>query len=146
VRTNPLAETVFQALASRDRPRATTDLGRFRRSIIEEEGIAIDNREFLSIFKKLQEAGFGTLINPNPRISGDPHRFKWKYNLIEVGQRALGSEKQKAAAPVMATQPTSDSLRIPFPIRDGVLYIDLPRDVTKKETAELADFIRRFGK
>jgi hypothetical protein len=144
----PLAKSVFNVLASRSRPREVTDLRRLRQTLIDEEGLAINPREFLELFKRLQVAGYGTVINP--KIQTDPHRFKWKYNLIEVGQRALGLKKDDApvSSSSMSAAPVAveNRIRTSFPVGGELVHIDLPLGLTKKQAQELAEFIGKFGR
>jgi hypothetical protein len=78
----PTSKAIFKALAERQRFRRRTDLNRLHKTL----GDQITEEEFLSTFKKLQEAGIGSLIIGR---KNNPNRFAWNYNLKSVANAAL---------------------------------------------------------
>jgi hypothetical protein len=142
--TGPLAEAVFKTLASRQRPREFLDLTRLKDELLE-QGYQVDKDDFLNIFKRLQEAGFGKLINK--RSPTDHLRFRWgQWNLIEVGKRALGSTTHKsddmstrtAHKPSAIRSSGAEVIRAAYRFRSGdQILLSIPRD----EVRDLAEFI-----
>lgn len=138
---SPLAEAVFLAMAGMGRTRGTTDLRRLRGRVMD-AGMLVEWNDFMSIFKKLEQAGFGKIILA--RRPTDPHRFSWNhFNVIEVGRSALGRNEPKKE-PAERIRPGWISTA--YPLRNAVLKLELPADLTKKEAKELAEFIQRFGR
>jgi hypothetical protein len=156
IKTHPLAETVFRSLMKRERTREMMDLRRLRNRIIDEEGIAVDRTQFKDLFIDLQRKGYGKLIIGKGQ---DPDRFKWNNNFIQMGKEALGMGTPHSTHPPapmvrhaislaqgIHSPPAPGTIRITYPLRGELVYLDVPNDITKAEAEGLADLIRRFGR
>lgn len=78
------AKTIFKVFGKRQRFRRHTNLDLFFK-VIQQEDPTINEREFLSVFKGLQDQGAGSLVIGR---KDNPTRFVWNYNLKEVANVA----------------------------------------------------------
>lgn len=138
-----LALTVFKTLSERERPRPVTDLRRLRLEMVEAGGRPISASEFREVFDELTKLGLGSVVVGR---HNNPDRFKWNYNMVDLARKVLA---QKVAAPSAGPRgagPAPGWLRTAFPIRGGLVELELPVNMTKAEANELADYIKRFGR
>lgn len=141
--TNKAAHYIFRALASRERPRDITDLRRLRKQIRDEDHVNVDGEEFMRAIETLQKLGFGKLIVGRGTA---PDRFKWKFNNVELGRAALGKPLTKQLPGKVSSEYSDDIIPIHYPLRGQLMVLPLPKDLTKSEAKELAEFILRFGR
>ena len=80
---NTLAETIFTAFALRQRNRKVLNLETFRR-VLEEQGVSINPREFVDIFKTIETEQLGKLL-----ITEKGLYFKSSVALRAIGFEAL---------------------------------------------------------
>lgn len=137
-----LARAVFDTLATRERPRDITDLTRLRLEVMKEQGLSIDVREFITFFKAMEKCKLGVLLSP--RSKTDHWRFKWSCNHIELARTAKGMKP--VPKPAMTSAVPEGVVVTHYPLRDTMVALPLPKDMTKKEAEELAEFIKRFGR
>lgn len=78
------AKTIFKVFGKRQRFRRHTNLDLFFK-VIAQEDPSITEREFLEVFKTLQNQGAGSLVIGR---KDNPTRFVWNYNLKEVANVA----------------------------------------------------------
>lgn len=81
---NETAKAVFSTWAQRRRFRRETNLPRFEASLLQ-DGHKIVRQDFLQLFKRLEDAGIGSIIVGR---HGKPNRFVWNYNLKDVAKNA----------------------------------------------------------
>lgn len=90
--SSPTANTIFEALSKRERFRERITLKKFKYDLIK-SGQKVVDQEFLDTFKKLEEAGVGSLVKGR---GSNPDRFVWNFNLRDVGTAAFATnEKQE---------------------------------------------------
>ncbi len=119
---NDAAIAAFDTFGKRKRFRSNTNLLRFHAELEEKYGkIKVSDLE--TTFKKLQDAGFGSLIVG--RKDTDT-RFAWNYSLKDVAklaqgkikpeevQRVVNPKSKKPIAPVL----TSESVEVPAPVKE----------------------------
>lgn len=83
--SSEISKIVFKALSDKQRTRRATDLTNLFRTVSKLDQ-TIPEREFLAVFKKLQDAKVGSLIIGR---RSNHNRFVWNYNLKEVAQAAM---------------------------------------------------------
>lgn len=149
--SSALHKAVFEVFATRERPRAVSDLRRLRHAVYHEKSVSIRTDEFLALFKTLEQMGLGKL--QLAKRDTDPHRFAWKteINYKELGGAATGIEYKSPAIP---SKPLAEAFAVsyphmlaPFPLRGGAMPIAVPSDFfTKDEADRLSTFIRMYTK
>lgn len=92
--SSPSAKEVFNVLERRQRSRKRTDLNRIYREI-KLTNTEISKKEVLIVFKKLQDAGVGSIVFGR---GSNPNRFVWNYSLRDIAKAAFEKDK-KAIAP-----------------------------------------------
>jgi hypothetical protein len=108
---NQTAEAVFTALALRDRMRHTTDLNRFKTQLVKESGNIVE-QDYLATFKELEKLGMGSIVYGRKK---KPSKFKWHYNLKDIGHAAMGDTPQQsepASAPIKRINVKSEGLNL----------------------------------
>lgn len=105
-------KSILSHFASRARTTSSTDLRRLKYLLLN-NGNVIEDKEYLGVFKLLQNKGVGAIIYGR---KGKPDRFKWNYSLKVISQNALSgltfqepSEDEElplAAEPVFPEQTT----------------------------------------
>lgn len=80
---NSAAVAVFKEMAERKRFRREYSL----KLLYKELGDKIDEGEFFQVFKDLEKAGLGSIVQGR---AGNPDRFVWAYNLLDVARCAKG--------------------------------------------------------
>lgn len=84
--STPASKTIFKALSGLQRARRRTDLGRLYRMVHHMDN-TVTEKDFLDIFKSLQDAKVGSLIIGR---KNNPNRFAWRYNLKDIAARLQG--------------------------------------------------------
>lgn len=92
VDTNSTAHEVIKMLANRERFRRFTDIGRVK-FLMSQEGIKLDDDQYLECFKKLESKGLGSIIYGR---NGKRDRFEWYYNLKSIGKAILSGSDEEA--------------------------------------------------
>lgn len=151
----PTAANVFNNLAGRKRHRQETDIGRYRMALIR-EGVKIADGDYMNVWKKLQEAGAGTLIIGR---HGNPDRFKWNYSVKDVGKLATdggidlapAEEKTEEKKPQRRRAKEKEEVKrekvLYVPIRgDKGIQIELPGDFSEEEAELLSNALKTIAK
>lgn len=119
------------------------------------EGLQTSRGDITRVLKELERARCGEYVVGR---KGHPSRFRWDVEMVAVGQYAAGTSTDigevdpgtgseddvSSSEPEPAqTADTSRQFTHRFPLRsDLVVSLDLPVDLTAKEAARLADFIK----
>lgn len=166
--TNQTAHEIIKALASRERFRRFTDIGRTK-FLMTSNGITVDEKDFLNFYRILETNGYGKII---PGKNGKRDRFEWYYNLKAIGKAALhgsneeadlvesiSTEKSKSFTrtrlkPVTIETPAnaikvekSTTALVYIPLRnDFNVDFTLPADLTPAEIATIKSALDRFSK
>lgn len=93
--SSPGAKEVFNVLERRQRSRKRTDLNRIYREI-KLTNTEITKKEVLVVFKKLQDAGVGSIVFGR---GSNPNRFVWNYSLRDIAKTAFEKDKKAPIAP-----------------------------------------------
>lgn len=155
---NDTSEAVFALLASRERSRSETDLRRLKLALVH-EGFKIIPQDFVATFKELASAGIGEFVS----IPGQQPKFRWHFNMKDVGKTALGdSTAAKLKAMPQATKPATKAVVVQQKVAEDPApkavsprttmivctngreaTMDLPPDLSAEEAKFLADAIMR---
>ncbi len=137
----PQARAVLDHLASRERNRSTTTVGRIQANV-DPSGNSISRGDVIEVFRALEDAGCGAF---KAGRKGWESRFEWTAQMVAVGQAASGE-------PVKVEEVTKDeagdeeaeiTLRHSYHLRPDVsVTFELPRDLTPIEAERLAQFLR----
>jgi hypothetical protein len=148
----PTAVNLFENFAGRQRHRQETNIGRYRMALIR-EGVKIADEEYIEVWKKLQDAGVGTLIIGR---HGNPDRFKWNYSVKDVGRIAKGEEvstkTEKEEKKTKKQRVKSDDKSKPEKILyvaitpNKAIKIDLPENFSEEEADLLANVLKNLAK
>lgn len=97
-----LKAIILDELASRERYRATTNLGQFKRQLIEQKYV-VDDEEFVSVWKGFAQQGAGKIIFGTQEQADI---FKWDLKLTEFAKAArAGLPIPKEASLAFARKP-----------------------------------------
>lgn len=108
--SSEVSKAVFKALSDKQRARRATDLTNLFREVSAKDK-TIPEKEFLTVFKKLEEAKLGSLVIGR---RNKHNRFLWNYNLKQVAQAAHGKVKPEDMGPaVEVRKPKSRRIRKP---------------------------------
>jgi hypothetical protein len=135
-KTSAPAAKVLGNFATRKRDRKVIEVAR-----LEEILPDLSRGEIVDVFKKLAELGFGSFLVGR---RGAASRFVWDVSLCSVGRAAMGQGTVKAVSeePDEEERPTL-TIRHEFSLRpDFKAQIELPVNLTAREAARLADFLR----
>lgn len=123
------AEAVFGVLAVRDRAREDTDLRRLKNRLID-EGFRVVPAEFLETFKELDRAGVGRLVQK----AGEPPRFRWNYNLKEVGRLGFnGAPSKPPSEPDLPKAKPNHSTTVVILAEGRTASFQIPLNLEKEE-------------
>lgn len=119
--SSEVSKAIFKALADKQRARRKTDLTNLFKTVRKEHA-EISEKDFLLIFKQLQEAKVGSLVIGR---KNNHNRFVWSYNLKDVANRGLNKtstekptqlpapeKKKRGRKPGMKMKTNSDKARI----------------------------------
>ncbi len=111
---NDAAIAAFDTFSKRKRFRSNTNLLRFHAELEEKYG-KIKESELITTFKKLQEAGLGSLI-----VGRKPSdtRFAWNYSLRDVAKLAKGEIKAEEVHKVMRPKPKRPISPMVTPVKE----------------------------
>ncbi len=153
--SNQTAEVVFTALALRERARETTDLRRFKNSLINSKERIVP-ADFLAVFKALETRGIGKLTYG---ARGAPHRFHWNISMKDVGRMALEGKRLGMNVPPKGLPPVTALKQVPVSAlrrkasaealesvqtimvvlpASGVATIEIPSNITDKDREALS--------
>lgn len=151
------ANVVFKSFLDRKRDRRTTDLRQYHGRLAK-AGVTLNMHEVVGVFKKLEDAGAGSLILSR---GGKPLRFRWDYSLKSIGKVATGTQGnnvirlvtgvkgRRKRVDVQPKAPTPITEKVPskivaiFSLRNGQkIQLTLPGDFNKEDAEKLADFIK----
>ena len=157
---NRAADAVFKSLQARKRDRRITDLRQYH-VVLARSGHDIDMNGLINVFKKMQDAGAGSLVFGR---GSKPPRFIWNYSLKSIGaaiatpeaaERVLKivhdkpkkvthvSKPATVTTPVATKEKSNKIILAVMPLRDDFrIRLTLPGDITKQEVALLVDFIK----
>jgi len=142
-----VAQVILNYFATRQRNKNETTVDRLQQAL-EAEGKNISRREAVDFFKRLERLGCGKFLAGR---RGRKSRFQWKVPSVSVGQAARGTTATIEAIPDATQAPDTEPalaavclvLTHTFQLRpDYQVRIELPPDITNKEAARLAEFIR----
>jgi hypothetical protein len=148
---NRTAEVTMTALALRERIRTFSDIPRTRAKLIK-EGEKIVEADYIQLWKDLQAAGVGVIVNGQ---RNRPGRFEWHFSLKDVAAIALEDKTAKAAA----TQPKAERPKLkeaaPVAKAERLVYVSLrpgfdlaiklPGDVTAKEIQTITNALSKVS-
>lgn len=156
---NPTSEAIFTLVGTRQRARPEMDIRRMKAELLS-EGFQVVPQEYLQTFKDMANLGIGELKEGK----GQPPRWRWLFNQIEVAKVALANRPaegvkhdpviiKKAAAPKVAVEtPKPAAVAVPLPtvqlvvayLSDGRLArMEMPTNLTGGEARILADTLLR---
>jgi hypothetical protein len=130
------AAKILSNFATRKRDRKVVEVGR-----LEEILPDLTRGEIVDVFKKLAEFGCGSFLVGR---RGAASRFVWDVSLRSVGKAAMGQGTVEAVSEETDEEDgPMPSIRHEFSLRpDFRVQIELPANLTAREAARLADFIR----
>lgn len=137
------AKAIFKALNERQRePREGMMDTRRVRYELEQEGVKVVPQEFMEVFKNLEKAGVGKLINEK----GKPLSFKWTTSMKDVAAKALVSGSGGTVTHAETIKPMvshhNSSLVAVLPSGREV-PLALPHDLDKEDAQALCKMIMR---
>ncbi len=111
-------------------------------TVLRDDGTEVSRGDLIDVLRELEDTGCGTF-----RIGrrGWPSRFEWRVDLVSVGQAAAGERKEIENITDEAVEEEVEEQVFPhlFQLRPGQqVKLELPRDLTSREAARLADFIK----
>lgn len=137
-KTSISAAKLFDNFANRKKDRKVTEVDRVQQLFPE-----LSRGDIVEVFKKLGEFGVGRFLIGR---RGSPTRFEWSSSLRSVGRAAQGQGGVVAVADASEADDEADASRMirhEYRLRaDFTAQIELPSDLTGREAARLADFIR----
>lgn len=139
--SDPVARTIFEYLASRQRNSPETLAERLLTRLLE-KGLTCSKTDVIRFFKALEQAGCGSFILGR---KGRPSRFRWSVSLISVGRAAAGNAVNVEAITETEPEPEQEEniLTHKFVLRpDFELTFTLPGDLSTSEASRLAEFIK----
>lgn len=130
------SKAVFDTLSKRIRFRRQTNLSKFANLMIN-KGERIVEEEYIQLFKRLEEAGIGTLVIGR---RGKPNRFKWNYNLKDIGRIGMGEigTKDLSSFDSPIIKPSSPAIHTPKPTT-----ITLNLNVDEKVAASIMALLKK---
>ncbi len=132
---NPVAKTIIDDFAKRQRLRRETTLDRYERHLADTYG-QIDHNQLVETFQTMENLGLGSLISGR---GGKPSRFIWKYSLRDVARAAKGEIK----AEEMGLTPTGKTRivrsKVVNPKPQSVIVPEVAAPVAQSSTGELAE-------
>lgn len=136
------AKAVFKVLKERDRePRAGMMDTRRVRYELEQEGVKVVPQEFMEVFKNLEKAGVGKLINEK----GKPLSFKWTTSMKDVAEKALvsGSSGTVTHAETIKSMLSHHTNTVAVLPSGREVPLALPYDLDKEDAQALCKMIMR---
>lgn len=154
---NPTSEAIFTLVGTRQRARPEMDIRRMKAELLS-EGFQVVPQEYLQTFRDMAELGIGELKEGK----GQPPRWRWLFNQIEVAKVALANKPAegvkhdpvviKKATPKAVEPPKPAVVAVPLPtvqlvvayLSDGRLArMEMPTNLTGGEARILADTLLR---
>lgn len=148
--SNECAKAILDHVAGRNKNSVKTNVDRLETVLREGK---FSRREIVGALKKLEELQCGTFVIGR---RGQPSRFEWAVEMIGLGRAAQGAQSDveildaAQAEPVEPEELTEEEAEIPsgivrhvYMIRpDFAVVLNLPEDLTTKESLRLAEFIK----
>lgn len=130
-KSNELGKYVFEALSSRERAAARSDIDAIFRELESGKQAELNYFKYLDVWKMLEDKKLGTLVYGR---RGNPNRFVWNTNLKHLGRIALGlppetlpegKKKVVASEPeVSSNEPSTVTFVIPASVsKDEILAL-----------------------
>lgn len=145
--SDPCAKSMLDYVATRKYNSFETTVDRLA-IVLSQAGSTWTRPEIIGAFKSLEALGCGVFIIGR---RGQPSRFQWEMQMVEVGRAAKGEEQTvqplivneaKKEEPE-ANELSANSIRHTFNLRpDFTVTFDLPADFSAREATRLADFVR----
>lgn len=101
IKRTPTANTVLKFFSNRERISNDTSLESFR-AFLTRNGYTIDKGEFEQLFRELEGAGAGKLVEYNGKPAG---KFIWSYSLRDVSDQILNPNKLVAFGDKQSIEP-----------------------------------------
>jgi len=134
------AKAVFKVLKERDRePREGMMDTRRVRYELEQEGVKVVPQEFMEVFKNLEKAGVGKLINEK----GKPLSFKWTTSMKDVAAKALVSGGAVTHAETIKPMVSHHSNMVAVLPSGREVPLALPHDLSSEDAQALCKMIMR---
>jgi len=135
-KANASVAKILDNLAARKRDRKIVEVGRLKEILPD-----VKRTEIVEVFKELAELGFGRFMVGR---RGAASRFEWDVSLRSVGRAAMGKGTVEAASEELDDEETTPPIiRHEYRLRsDFTAQIELPANLTTREAARLADFLR----
>lgn len=146
---NACAKAILDYVASRKKNSGKTDVGRLE-IVLRQEGGKFSRREVIAALKQLEELHCGFFIIGR---RGQPSRFEWAVDMTVLGKVAQGEQIEVGVLGVPngeieeieESEPEiqTETLRHVYMVRpDFSVALNLPKDLTTKESLRLAEFIK----
>lgn len=141
-----VAKAAMDYFASRQYNSGSTKVDRLERTLAQAE-YEFPRRDVIGFLRQLEGLGCGTFVIGR---RGQPSRFEWGVQMISVAKASKGEEQAiKRLDPVEVPREEDEedvpagTLRHPYRLRPELtISLDLPSDLTMKEAARLAEFIK----
>lgn len=142
----PVAKAALDYLSGRQKNSRWTKVDRLERQL-GQAGHQFSRRDVIGFMKQLEQQRCGKFVIGR---RGQPSRFEWDMNMISVAKASRGEEQSvEPLDPVEMPRDEEEedvpagTLRHPYRLRpDLVISLDLPSDLTAREAARLAEFIK----
>lgn len=147
---NATATVTATDLATRERIRVYSDIGRTRSRLIRQGAKIVDN-DYMQFWEDLEKAGVGSIVRGR---KDKADRFAWHYSLKDVSKSMLDGSDFKSSAPVekVETKETGKSAHEKFTQKvtcvlgtDRVIELKMPDHFTKDEAEAVCTAIRSLA-
>jgi len=144
---NNCAKAILDVAASRKNNSYSTNVDRLM-WVISQGGTSFSRRDVITALRELEKANCGEFIIGR---RGQPSRFRWSVEMIAAGRAARGDQKDvESLAEGDARKGTDEEIEVSagmvrhsYKLRpDFSLELDLPEDLSAREAARLAEFIK----
>lgn len=143
------AKAVLDHAAARKKNSARTDVDRLE-IVLRQEGGKFSRREIIGSLKSLEDLRCGSFIIGR---RGQPSRFAWAVEMIGLGRAAQGEQTDVEVLDVVDAETEegeepeadmlTDTVRHIYVLRPNFsVVLNLPSDLTTKESLRLAEFIK----
>lgn len=144
---NYTSKALLDYVAGRKNNSFKTDVDRILSLLNQNQnGVTVSRRDAISVMKELQRFNCGKFVIGR---RGQPSRFEWTVQMIAVGKAARGEDTSIAPLAQGEASDTqdhglpADTIRHTFQLRpDRSVSIELPSDLSSKESIRLAEFIK----
>ena len=138
---NPAVQAICDHMAMRNNNQNETKLHRIIQHL-QNEAYEFKRTEIIAAFRKLEEAGMGKYVEGR---HGWPSRFIWESKSLYISVLATDGEvsAQELATEAQVSDDEAELIEHSFVLRPDLLVtIELPSDLSAKESVRLAAFIQ----